>query len=301
MDQTHSYPTEAFLEKRVTWNDLSLSVESIYFPPLETPEHKSEPSHRRFHYHDYIELIYMLDGEVWSAVGGQVYTLHKGDLLAVNSNSPHTFDWPYQREYICIKFQPELLYGDDESLLPLRYRLPLLFDDNGACIFPADSIRDLGLDVSFYTLVQEGQQKQFGFQMVMRGEVQRLFGLILRRSSKFVSTLPPRSETQIRKAIEYIDTHLTSITLEETASHCGLSYSYFSRTFHTVLQKSFSQYVLSRRLETAARMLGSTDLSVEEISYAVGFGSPSYFIARFREAKGMSPSRFRRALSGGME
>ena len=88
----------AILEKRATWNDLSLSVESIYFPPLEHPFRQSAPEFSSMHYHEYIELIYMLQGDLWSKIGSQTYSLHTRDLLVIHSNSPHTFCPPFQRE-----------------------------------------------------------------------------------------------------------------------------------------------------------------------------------------------------------
>jgi len=290
--------TNARLEELATWNDLSLTVQSLYFPPYETPQPRNTPNFAGLHYHEYIELIYTQSGTVWAKVGSQQYTMHAGDLLIVRENTPHTFSTPYQREYVCIKFLPKLLYGDDQSLLSLRYLLPLLFDDNGGCLFQANQLSNIDLDGLFQSLVEEGESKQFGFQMIMRAEVLKLFGWILRRTGANLPVLdiPIQTEQIMRKALEYIETNLPEVTLHDTAVHCGLSYNYFSRLFRRTLHKSFSEYVSSLRIELAARKLSEEATSVEEIGYAVGFGSTSYFISKFKEAKGLSPHQFRKAV-----
>jgi AraC-like DNA-binding protein len=55
-----------------------------------------------------------------------------------------------------------------------------------------------------------------------------------------------------------------------------------------------NNYLQTERLKKAAEMLIEGDLNVTEISYKVGFQSPTYFYKCFKEKYGVPPSKFGR-------
>ena len=57
------------------------------------------------------------------------------------------------------------------------------------------------------------------------------------------------------------------------------------------------EFIRSIRLEHAARLLKTTDLTVQEIMYEVGFNNKSYFYREFGKAYGLSPKAYRNAQS----
>jgi AraC-like DNA-binding protein len=84
-----------------------------------------------------------------------------------------------------------------------------------------------------------------------------------------------------------------AITLEQAAAICSLSPAYFSRKFSSIFGMSFTEYARVHRLHLAARQLATTGRPVSQIAYDVGFSSPSYFSARFRERFAMTPREYR--------
>lgn len=84
-----------------------------------------------------------------------------------------------------------------------------------------------------------------------------------------------------------------AITLDEAAALCSLSPAYFSRKFSGVFGMSFTEYARVHRLHLAARRLATSSRPVSQIAYEVGFSSPSYFTARFRERFAMTPREYR--------
>jgi AraC-like DNA-binding protein len=56
---------------------------------------------------------------------------------------------------------------------------------------------------------------------------------------------------------------------------------------------SFTEYARVHRLHLAARRLATSSRPVSQIAYEVGFSSPSYFTARFRERFAMTPREYR--------
>ena len=89
--------------------------------------------------------------------------------------------------------------------------------------------------------------------------------------------------------------HGTGLSLPGgVAAQFGLSPQYFSSFFRENFGRTFVQHVNSLRIEQAARLLRETDLPVMEIGFNVGFDNFSYFIKRFREEYGASPSNYRK-------
>ena len=63
--------------------------------------------------------------------------------------------------------------------------------------------------------------------------------------------------------------------------------------FQKYVNQSPNVYLIYCRLSKGAELLASTDLSVAEICYEVGFSGASYFAEMFRKRYGCSPSQYR--------
>ena len=77
--------------------------------------------------------------------------------------------------------------------------------------------------------------------------------------------------------------------VSELAKKIGLSRSQIHRKLKSVCNKSVSQFIREVRLEKAKVIIGDGKLTVSEIAYKVGFGSPSYFIKCFHDYFGYPP------------
>ncbi len=98
----------------------------------------------------------------------------------------------------------------------------------------------------------------------------------------------------IAQCVEYIEAHLhMPLRIWELAELVHLSPSYLSVLFRRETGKTFSDYVLYRRIETAENMLLYSDYSATEISEILAFSSQSYFIQCFRKQTGMTPKEYR--------
>ncbi len=80
-----------------------------------------------------------------------------------------------------------------------------------------------------------------------------------------------------------------SFGVSELAKEMGMSRSNLHRKIQSVYKISTSQFIRQQRLKKGMELLRETSLSVSEVSYKVGFGSPSYFIKSFHNFYGYSP------------
>lgn len=102
------------------------------------------------------------------------------------------------------------------------------------------------------------------------------------------------TQRQVKLVLEYIEHHLDHhLSLAEIAQQSGLSPFHFARRFRQTTGESPHQYVVSRRLETARRLLKETDLPVNQIALMTGFSSQGHFTQTFTKRWGQPPRQYR--------
>ncbi|WP_138752606.1 AraC family transcriptional regulator [Paenibacillus sinopodophylli] len=100
----------------------------------------------------------------------------------------------------------------------------------------------------------------------------------------------------IKQAVAFMEAEYAHLqSLDDTAEAAGLSKYYFTRMFKRTTGISPMDYVTKLRIEKAVSLLRSSSLSVEEIAFAVGYASGSYFSKVFRSRIGFPPADFRLA------
>ncbi|WP_086819397.1 helix-turn-helix domain-containing protein [Allokutzneria sp. NRRL B-24872] len=77
------------------------------------------------------------------------------------------------------------------------------------------------------------------------------------------------------------------------AAIAHVSEAHFIRTFRATFGETPHRYLQRRRVERSMFLLRSTELSVTEICFQVGFGSLGTFSRTFRDIVGESPSAYR--------
>ena len=89
--------------------------------------------------------------------------------------------------------------------------------------------------------------------------------------------------------------YFDALTVTDLARTAGLSQAHFSREFRRAFGETPHAYLLTRRLERAAALLRTTDLSVAEICLNVGLQSIGSFTTSFTRTFAMSPTAYRKA------
>ncbi len=91
--------------------------------------------------------------------------------------------------------------------------------------------------------------------------------------------------------------HALPLDVESIAAGVGMSAGHFSRSFRAAYGESPYSYLMTRRIERAMSLLRRGDLTVTEVSLAVGCQSLGTFTTRFSELVGMSPGVYRRHMA----
>ncbi len=108
--------------------------------------------------------------------------------------------------------------------------------------------------------------------------------------------LSDRSKQLMNAIYKFIDEDLAGANLSSIARKMQMTDSHLSRMFKKNTGYNFSEYLSERRLEEAAKLLlQDTKLKVADVSDALGYGNPTYFLSRFKAKYGVSPSAYRKA------
>jgi AraC family transcriptional regulator len=99
---------------------------------------------------------------------------------------------------------------------------------------------------------------------------------------------------QLRRATDFICAHLSgNISLEQLASACDLSVSYFARGFKNGTGLPPHRWLVEMRLEKVKDLLLNTKMPLAEVAVACGFADQSHLTKTFARATGNTPGMWR--------
>ena len=278
---------------------LSMNIKKSNMPSLSKPNLNK----MYIHYHEYIEFLYGFSGKANVHIGNNTYTMEEGDLLIINAGEMHTVTCTEgEASYYVIKFLPKLLYAQGQSLSVVRHLLPMW--QKQVAFHPALRKSDLegsGIHEQVMGIKSEWENRSAGYELIIHANIMRMFVWMLRHCCSGITQtadVPIHLQRSLQVALEETPKNLDTWNAEEAAKACGLSYNYFCHNFKRAFGFSYTSYLESLRLREGERLLLTTDMDITDIAFAVGFGTVSYFIERFKSNYGITPRVFRERLKG---
>ncbi|WP_407562895.1 GlxA family transcriptional regulator [Streptomyces sp. 184] len=166
----------------------------------------------------------------------------------------------------------------------------VLFVDNGQVLTSAGLAA--GIDLCLHLI-----SRDHGAAVAAR--TARALVVPLRREGGTAQLLrhPDAGGDPLHATLEWLHRNLhRRVTLADIARRAGLSVRHLHRVFRAQTGTTPLRWLLWARVERARELLETTDLSVEEIARATGFGSPVSLRAHFCRRVGTSPSTYRRTF-----
>lgn len=259
--------------------------------------------HRKAAFH----LIEHGRGWLHTADFGEPRLLGSGDLVVFPHDAPHCISSSPQRPRAdLINIVPaenggpvtRLLCGFFEFRNPGAW--PLLEELPDAVVL---DLKESGRQNTTYMLVQlmiaELEQEKPGFGTAVNQLAYLLFMQVVRfQIAQGVNTgiLGALSDAKIGRALNALHSDFAADwSVDRLAEHVGMSRSVFSERFTRMIAKTPMRYLAEWRMQEAAHLLESTDLSVARIAECVGYGSEMAFRKAFRNIMGKPPGTVRRS------
>lgn len=230
--------------------------------------------------HYLIHLV--LSGKGQYLVDGQRFYIQPGDLFLAKPSQliEYTADKSDPWEYYWVGF-------NGASAAHLVQQLPFTEELPVHTAKHPDVVRELLHNI----YLSGGQQAYDAVRMV--GHL-HLFIAYLIEQAGFSTKRPPDIASQyVINAIQFIQFNYSGdIGVDDIAKAVGVSRSHLYRVFIGTLGQSPIEYLTDFRINEACALLKTTNLSVAEVAYSVGFFDQFYFSRVFKKAKGVPPSQF---------
>ena len=119
--------------------------------------------------------------------------------------------------------------------------------------------------------------------------------------AEYISQLRARAGQGVLRDVEkeIRARYAENISLREMSQKFFINSAYLGQIFKKKYGQSFKDYLTDVRIHEAAKMLSTTDKKIIRIAEDVGYKDSDYFVQKFIERMGCTPSKYRRDHSGG--
>lgn len=249
------------------------------------------------HYHPEIEITEVTSGYGYRIIGEHQEEFEPGDLVLIGSRTYHGY-FGYAVEPAqpnaarVLQFESEKLSAAFGQFPEFKALVQLLRQTRGAIILTG-ATRQVAHEILTQLQMASGVQSMLVLLNLLCtfAEAPTADTRIL---ECHVSTSDEAHYQRFNRVFEMIHTqYAEALTVTEMAKDSGLSYSAFSRTFHSLTGRTFVRYLNEIRIAHVCRLLVETDLHIYQIANLCGFHNMSNFNRRFREIKQTTPQQFR--------
>ena len=247
------------------------------------------------HWHDDIELIALLDGDLIMTVGGEEIALSAGDTIVIPPLDGHGAECPADGElpkYFCMIAEPKsFITGKDDAFdaelrkindRTLKYRT----------VFRSGSMESETLQRAIRDVAYNCSKNDAVKQAARVSAVYRCLSVILGAKTGYDTSPGKKNMEFIRLVADIISRDFAlPLTSRGMAEWMNYEYTHFCHLFRDNFGENFSNYLRNYRIKRSADYRG-TGLPVSQIAERVGFDNYSYFSTSFREIVGVSPREY---------
>lgn len=249
------------------------------------------------HYHEEIELHFVIKGKKRIVVDGTSYDAGEGDVIFINSGVPHTvYTLEAPLSTLLVQFKEKsFIEPDDKQIISYTSKLKSISE------VAISIIRDKELFDTAFAVLNEMREKDVAYNVFIRSEIYKMLGHLYKGRYLVApdSVKASREVERLLPVLTFINKRYNEdVTLEEVSAISDLDPSYFCRIFKRATGASFTEYLNFVRIANAEKLLADSHKSILEISELVGFSSVSYFNRIFKKYKNCSPRYYRAAKHG---
>ncbi len=251
---------------------LFFSEEQIFFDKRHCPAGRSST----VNWHDYIEIIYFLDGEGSAFLEDRQYSILPETLIAVGPQTIHSITGKTEMPYYIIFIHQSFFLQNDIDLHSL--------------FLPERTVGDKKLRDIFDELYDASKQETFTQARINAVTLKLILYLCDNYTApKDENKKQSRTFGRAKEVITFLKKNFDRpLTLDEIAKEMSINKYQLSRDFKQCTNVSIFEFLNSHRCNEAKKLLKS-GLSVSETAAACGFENLSYFSRTYKKYIGVMP------------
>ncbi len=272
----------------------------MYWLPLlvETCRQKKDDF---FHRHDFVQIWYVLEGELVHRIGDDVFHMKPGSCSVVLPYVKHFLDMttvekpPY---LLSLSFTDSFLIDRGHRFFSYSNRHARFEECNVPTFVQLEGEKHtIADDLSNKMLAEFARHKNMNFDVLAAylAEFLRLFCVGDTDDKGFLCIR--ESANAITNSIRYMKENLNKkITLDQLCTVACMSRSVYTRNFRAVTGTSSATFLLGMRVALARQLLTLTDMKVDDVAKRVGLNDKARLAHVFSEYIQMTPSQYRKEL-----
>ena len=254
------------------------------------------------HFHDDMEVVYVLEGNIMMRNGYYTYSLRQGDIYILNDREMHSFEST----------------GEDNMVMMLQMDLTYFsryYDNlkNNFFVTDTEDDSDESLEVLrniLARIMMEILQKGYGYEHKVIESTHNLiaclmadFQYFVMEDGKFKNESRNKGNKilagRLNRITDYMyDNYNRKLTLSEIAEREHLSIYYLSHIIKEATGLSFQDLLSYIRVEESEKLLLGTNKKIGAIAEETGFSAVRYYIKHFEQWFGMHPLEYRKKYIG---
>jgi AraC-like DNA-binding protein len=253
-----------------------------------------------WHYHPEFELTLITDGKGQRMVGDGICEYGPGDLALLGPNLPHSYrSWPAEskssklQQAIVIQFREDC-FGDQFFRLQEMRSILQMFQRSASGLAFGGTRAGEKMGSPLRRILSLSPARRIVTFLSI------LVELAAENGARTISTerVQPLCRVEEQKRIDQICSYLNrqyedEIDFKNLAEAVHMSQESLCRFFRRATGRTMTTYINQLRVGAAAQLLTTSDMSVLDVGFKVGFGNYSNFNRQFKRIKGSTPLSFR--------
>ncbi len=248
----------------------------------------------KLHQHEEIQLCAIIKGEGSLVIGDSINEYTTGDILIIGSNLPHVFKSDTstcKTSSMKSLFFTKTSFGDsffefgDFAVIQKLFKIS---ESGGLVTNNKETLLE-----SFNALKNASNFERF---ILFLEIINKLLKSEIKPLSKFIyqKKYSDNEGKRMSNIMEYtMNNFHKEIDLDTIANVSNMTPNAFCRYFKQRTNKTYFQFLIEVRIENACRLLKNHDALIAEVSEKSGFKNISNFNRKFKENKGVTPSKYR--------
>lgn len=277
-------------------------IPSIYASSITAKREITPYMDYPWHYHPEYEIIFVEKSYGIRFMGNHIGNFNDGDLMFISSNLPHV--WKNDKDFYqgnknlfvdvyVIHFREDALKEGFFDLPELTFIKKLfVLGTQGVLISGKDhkKISELVKEVVNSTGINRLILFLKTIDAIAKTEEYELLS-----SPGFVNTMNSLDTDRLNKVMNFITENYTEeVNIEEIAKLANLSISSFCRYFKSRTRKTFSRFLNEVRILNACKLLITSDKTITQICYSIGYNNISHFNRQFKIITGLTAKEYQK-------
>ncbi|WP_339242357.1 helix-turn-helix domain-containing protein [Paenibacillus sp. FSL F4-0243] len=249
------------------------------------------------HWHDSIEILFVLKGKLELFTKDRFRELNEEDLFLINANEIHAIK--AEENNLVLALQIPVSY-----LLLIEPQIErMLFDCNSAAASYEEQSKFDELRTLLAEMMLLHNKRPQGYHLRIQSCLLNLTYLLMqgfREQDQSPEKHDDKHRERLLRITSYVkENYNRAINIQQLALQEYLTVPYLSRFFKEYMGTSFTKYVNAVRLDKAVKDLTLTNLSITQIAHDHGFPNLKSFNAVFKEFYRQTPGEYRKTVLDG--